>query len=227
MAKGKFRNYNFSDRRTEVTTKESEEDIIDLETSEQPEEPVVAVEDTVEEQVAVSEEVASEEVSEPVVELPIVEPVVPTTPVVKHEPHLVTLLKGLKMKLAGLIEHTGAGKTEEPVTGASRRYSVYKHVKEILNISDPAEFKKQMNVFHNLIKEGYGDVFNEKNLFKFPNEWPGTSHEFQEYRKILQLLIETRTPEGLKHFGERLDLDKFGLKLSQKERQNLVSYLNI
>ena len=130
MAKGKFRNYNFPNRRDNVTPEEPKTEIEEVNltetTSETDEvsttEEVTEISEVVNETASVIEVSATTEpelepvsvVTEPVttetetvttVIEPValtIEPDVRVTSEKKHAPHLSALLKGLKMKLASL-----------------------------------------------------------------------------------------------------------------------------
>lgn len=156
-------------------------------------------------------------------------------PQVKEEEKVVSKTKTegftpvykVELDLNSYAEAMDKKKAIVPEEGGKWQYSLYTTVKSILNAKTQEEFNAEWNtllLFFNKNKEG---IFNEKFIYRFPEQWPGSNNEFTSFRRIVYLIIQTADPKARKKGMAEINMTLVTEGLNEAQRNRLLAFYGV
>jgi len=118
----------------------------------------------------------------------------------------------------------GAVVTKEE--GGRWNYTIYNLLLGILNAQDQVTFNLKWNTvlrFYNRNK----DILTGYVVTRYPNQWPGSSAEFVNYRRIIFLVTETADPQKRKDALKTIHLDTLFSGMTQAQSAKLIAFYQV
>ena len=170
-------------------------------------------------------------VSEPVAAAAPAAPEVPTVPAVKEELKAksktekgFTPVYKVEIDLISYAEAMDNKKSIVPEEGGKWQYSLYNTIKSVLGAKNQEDFNKEFNTILAFFLKNKDGVFNEKWIFRFPEQWPGSPNEFNFFRRIVYLIIQTADPKGRKKALEDINMEIVTQGLPENQRNMLFNF---
>jgi hypothetical protein len=130
----------------------------------------------------------------------------------------------IELELSSYSEAMDKSKAINPEEGGKWQYSLFTTIRNTLSNKSQEEFNKEWNtllLFFNKNKEG---IFNEHFIFRFPEQWPGSSNEFSIFRRILFTIIQTADPKNRKKNLSEINLELVTTGLTEVQRNNILNF---
>ena len=164
---------------------------------------------------------------------PVVQDIKPAeteTAKVQHKSSHSQAQKGFKpvykveLELTGYAEAMDKSKPMVPAEGGKWQYSLFKAIKSIFLAKSQEDFNNEFNTvlsFFNKNKEG---TFNEKFIFRFPENWAGSQNEYTQNRRLIYLIIQTADPKGRKKALDEINMELVAAGMSEAQKQMLFNF---
>lgn len=110
--------------------------------------------------------------------------------------------------------------------GGKWNYTIYGLLMGILNSADQVSFNLKWNTvlrFYNKNK----DILTGYVTVRYPNQWPGSSSEFVNYRRIIFLVTETADPQKRKDALKTIHLDTLFSGMTQAQSAKLIAFYQV
>lgn len=107
--------------------------------------------------------------------------------------------------------------------GGKWNYTIYSLLLGILNSQDQVTFNLKWNTvlrFYNRNK----DILTGYVVTRYPNQWPGSSAEFVNYRRLIFLVMETADPQKRKEALKTIKLDTLFSGMTQAQSAKLIAF---
>jgi len=133
----------------------------------------------------------------------------------------------VELDLANYAEAMDKKKVINPEEGGKWQYSLFTTIKSILNAKDQEEFNKEWNtllMFFNKNKDG---IFNENFIYRFPEQWPGSTNEFTIFRRVIFVILQTADVKGRKKALESLNLGKVAEGMTEAQKNKLFNFYGV
>lgn len=114
-----------------------------------------------------------------------------------------------------------------PEEGGRWQYSLFTTLKSILSAKTQEDFNKEWATVLNFFFENKDGIFNEKFIMRFPQYWPGTDTEFNLFRNLVWLIIQTADKAKRKTNLKSINLDNIFSKLKEEEKNKLINFYQI
>lgn len=183
---------------------------------------------------AVSDEVV--ETKEVVSAAPaVVEAVQTKTEEVKEEPKDVKRQAKEGFKPVFKIENSLASYAEAmdrknsivPEEGGRWQYSLYTTIKSILNTTNSEDFTKEWSTLLHFFNKNKDGIFNENFIFRFPEQWPGSTTEFTIFRRIVYMVIQTADPKERKKALASINMAMVVEGLNEDAKNKIFSFYGV
>jgi hypothetical protein len=132
-----------------------------------------------------------------------------------------------KMTMASLDSYVDKMKPGLPIpadVGARNQFALWKLFESVIETAPEAEFKKLWSVilaFFNADKSG---VFGERYVYRFADQWVWSIDELNSMQRILNLVINTKTPATRALDIKRISIAKTVEGFSEKAKERLNNY---
>ena len=161
-----------------------------------------------------------------VIETPQAAPVeVKSAPVIQSEKGFKPVYK-IEANLIGYSEAMAIGKPITPEEGGKWQYSLYKTILGILNNQNAEEFKAEMQTLLQYFFQNKDNIFNEKFIYRFPAQWPGSQTEFNLYRRVVFVLIQTANPKTRSKEAGKLNLEKVSEGMTEDQKNKFINFFS-
>lgn len=203
---------NLSAKETKVEVKQSEVEEVQTSSEEQVQEstevestPVVQVKETPKPEVKTS----AKEQSKP-------QPKESFTPVFKVEIDLISYSE--------VMDPKNSISSEE---GAKWQYNLFSVIRRTFNVSTQEEFNKEWTTILNFFNKHKDGIFNERYMFRFLENWPGSPSEYIAFRDMVFLLIQTADPKVRKSYLRDKTTDHYANVLTEQQKNTLLAYYEV
>lgn len=133
----------------------------------------------------------------------------------------------VELELTGYAEAMDPKKPMVPEVGGKWQYSLFKAIKSCFSAASQeifnAEFGTVVNFFHKN-KDGF---FNEKFIFRFPEQWPGSSNEYTQNRRLIFMIIQTADPKTRKKSLEGINMELVAEGMAEAHKQMLFNFYHM
>lgn len=161
-----------------------------------------------------------------VIETPQAAPVeVKSAPVIQSEKGFKPVYK-IEANLIGYSEAMAIGKPITPEEGGKWQYSLYKTILGVLNNQNAEEFKAEMQTLLQYFFQNKDNIFNEKFIYRFPAQWPGSQTEFNLYRRVVFVLIQTANPKTRAKEAGKLNLEKAAEGMTEDQKNKFINFFS-
>ena len=150
----------------------------------------------------------------------------PAAPVSTTEEGFKPVYK-VQLDLANYAEAMDRKKSIVPEEGGKWQYSLFTTIKNVLSTKDQEQFNKEWNtalVFFHQNKDG---IFNENFLFRFPEQWPGSSTEFTAFRRIAYVMIQTADAKARRKALQDINMELVVQGLKEDQRTRLLNFYQV
>lgn len=145
-------------------------------------------------------------------------------PAVKTQQEGFTPVMKVQRDLVNYAEAMDNKKSIVPEEGGKWQYSLFSTIKEVLNAKDQEQFNREFNTALQFFHQNKDGIFNENFLFRFPEQWPGSSNEFTSFRRIVYVMIQTANAKTRKAELKHVNLELVVEGLSQAQRTKLLNF---
>lgn len=128
-----------------------------------------------------------------------------------------------RLTIEALEIYIGVMDPAKPVdsqTGARQQYNLWRTINMVITRIPTEDFNEAWNIILATFAEHRFDVFAERYVFRFPDEWANSKEDFILFNSLLNLILETcdsaKRKEGLKN----INLDKVLGKIQSDEGRN-------
>jgi len=135
------------------------------------------------------------------------------TPVYKVELELINYAEAMDKKNAMISEQ-----------GGKWQYSLFKAIKSCFMATSQEAFNAEFNTVLNFFNKNKDGIFNEKFIFRFPENWSGSSAEYSQNRRLVYLIIQTADPKNRKKALEQINMMLVAEGMSEPHKQMLFNY---
>lgn len=132
-----------------------------------------------------------------------------------------------KMTMASLDSYVDKMKPGLPIAadvGARNQHALWKLFESVIETAPETEFKKLWSVilaFFNADKTG---VFGERYVYRFADQWVWSIDELNSMQRIINLVINTKTPATRALDVKRISIPKTVEGFSEKAKERLNNY---
>ena len=167
----------------------------------------------------------------------------PTTPVVETKPAEVVKAdaeqpkasatqtqKGFKpvykveLELTGYAEAMDKKNTMVPEQGGKWQYNLFKAIKSCFAAASQDVFNAEFGTVVNFFQKNKDGIFNEKFIFRFPENWPGSPNEYTQNRRLVYLIIQTADPKTRKKALEQINMEMVAEGMTEAQKQMLFNF---
>lgn len=165
------------------------------------------------------------------------EPIVKTKPAkvvesVTEQPKASTTQnqKGFKpvykteLELTNYAEAMNKNNTIIPEQGGKWQYSLFNIIKSCFEAKTQEEFNREFATILNFFQKNKDGIFNEKFIFRFPENWPGSDVEYTQNRRIIYLIIQTADPKTRKKALEQINMELVSEGMPEAHKQMLFNF---
>ncbi len=146
-------------------------------------------------------------------------------PVIQSEKGFKPVYK-IEANLIGYSEAMAIGKPITPEEGGKWQYSLYKTILGVLNNQNAEEFKAEMQTLLQYFFQNKDNIFNEKFIYRFPAQWPGSQTEFNLYRRVVFVLIQTANPKARAKEAGKLNLEKAAEGKTEDQKNKFINFFS-
>lgn len=114
-----------------------------------------------------------------------------------------------------------------PEEGGKWQHSLYMLIKGTLNVPEQETFNQEWNTILQFFNKNKDGIFNEKFIFRFPEQWTGSATEFTSFRRLVYTIIQTADPKSRKKVLESINFDMVAEGLTEVQRNKLISFYQI
>jgi hypothetical protein len=169
---------------------------------------------------AVTEQKKEEAVQAPVPQKPVEAP----APTPKTQQEGFTPVYKVQLDLASYAEAMDNKKSIVPEEGGKWQYSLFTTLKATLNAKDQDTFNKEWNTALQFFHQNKDGIFNENFIFRFPEQWPGSSTEFTSFRRIVYMMIQTANAKTRKTALRDINMELVVEGLNQAQRTKFLNF---
>ena len=207
-----------------IQEEESEEGVTELEPTE---EVATEVETTKEEvQVELPENTTEKESEEEVTELEPTEEVKEESVETEDKPQQpkqdrgAILMHKVEFELNNFAEAMDPKKSITKEAAAQWHMTLFLLIKRVLSTEEQSDFNTEWGTLLGFINKNRDGVYSEKWIFRHTDAWSGSASEFNQYRRLIMLILNTADPKGRKAAMSEINFELLveGLKPVQVNR---------
>lgn len=133
----------------------------------------------------------------------------------------------VELDLNGYAEAMAKTAAIVPEQGGQWQYSLFGSIKGILQTQDQEAFNQEWATLLQFFHKNKDGVFNEKFIFRFPEQWPGSTNEYTINRRVLYVILQTADVQTRAKALRELDLSLAFEGLSEDQRGKLFSFYGV
>lgn len=185
----------------------------------------------------VAEEV---EVPQPVEELqPVVEEVQPTrgntkttqvvdeSPLLSKKDHGAMLMHKIEFELNNFAEAMDPKRSITKEEAAQWHMSLFLLIKRVLNTPEQADFNIEWGTLLGYINKNRDGVYSENWIFRHTDAWSGSGAEFNQYRRLIVLILNTANPKTRKAEMANINFERLVEGLKQAPVNRLGAFYSV
>lgn len=147
----------------------------------------------------------------------------PKASVSQHQKGFKPVYK-VELELSGYAEAMDKKNTMVPEVGAKWQYSLFKAIKSIFNAATQEAFNNEFNTVLSFFNKNKDGIFNEKFIFRFPENWPGSQNEFTQNRRLIYLIMQTADPKARRKALDEINMEMVAEGLTEPQKQMLFNF---
>ena len=207
-----------------IQEEESEEGVTELEPTEEVATEVETTEEEV--QVELPENTTEEESEEEVTELEPTEEVKEESVETEDKPQQpkqdrgAILMHKVEFELNNFAEAMDPKKSITKEAAAQWHMTLFLLIKRVLSTEEQSDFNTEWGTLLGFINKNRDGVYSEKWIFRHTDAWSGSASEFNQYRRLIMLILNTADPKGRKAAMSEINFELLveGLKPVQVNR---------
>lgn len=128
--------------------------------------------------------------------------------------------------LSTLMDYAKTVVVGKPITvkdAVANNQSLLALFKVILSQSQE-EFNKDWNTVLSVFNKYKTETFNERMLFRYSEYWTDGQKNYNLYRVLVTLAINTANPDTRRLYLNSINLEKFNLSLSPSQMQKIIAF---
>lgn len=130
----------------------------------------------------------------------------------------------IELELTNYAEAMDKKNTIVPEEGGKWQYTLFKTIKSCFAATSQDVFNAEFNTIINFFQKNKDGIFNEKFIFRFPENWPGSQNEYTQNRRLLYLIIQTTDPKTRKKVLEQINMEIVAEGMTESQKQMLFNY---
>lgn len=160
--------------------------------------------------------------------VPVVETVVPValeTTEEKEEPQPkqdrgAILMHKVEFELNNFAEAMDPKKSITKEAAAQWHMTLFLLIKRVLSTEEQSDFNTEWGTLLGFVNKNRDGVYSEKWIFRHTDAWSGSASEFNQYRRLIMLILNTADPKGRKAAMSEINFELLveGLKPVQVNR---------
>lgn len=207
-----------------IQEEESEEGVTELEPTEEVATEVETTEEEV--QVELPENTTEKESEEEVTELEPTEEVKEESVETEDKPQQpkqdrgAILMHKVEFELNNFAEAMDPKKSITKEAAAQWHMTLFLLIKRVLSTEEQSDFNTEWGTLLGFINKNRDGVYSEKWIFRHTDAWSGSASEFNQYRRLIMLILNTADPKGRKAAMSEINFELLveGLKPVQVNR---------
>lgn len=130
----------------------------------------------------------------------------------------------VELELTGYAEAMDKAKPMVPADGGKWQYSLFKAIKSIFLAKSQEDFNNEFNTVLSFFNKNKDGIFNEKFIFRFPENWSGSQAEYTQNRRLVYLIIQTADPKGRKKALDQINMEMVAEGMTEAQKQMLFNF---
>ena len=130
----------------------------------------------------------------------------------------------VELELIGYAEAMDKKNSMVPEAGGKWQYSLFKAIKSIFNAATQEAFNNEFNTILSFFNKNKDGIFNEKFIFRFPENWPGSPNEYTQNRRLIYLIIQTADPKTRRKALDEINMEMIAEGLTEAQRGMLFNF---
>lgn len=130
----------------------------------------------------------------------------------------------VELELIGYTEAMDKAKPMVPADGGKWQYSLFKAIKSIFLAKSQEDFNNEFNTVLSFFNKNKDGIFNEKFIFRFPENWPGSQAEYTQNRRLVYLIIQTADPKGRKKALDQINMEMVAEGMTEAQKNYLYNF---
>jgi hypothetical protein len=127
-------------------------------------------------------------------------------------------------QLQGYFDAMNPPKIINEDEGGRQQYSLFNTIRSIMNEPDPTVFSTKWNTLLIFVNQRSNTLFNMTNMYRFPNNWPGSEGELSIFRRLMWLVMETAHPQTRKQGLRDINMERALAGLTETQRSNVINF---
>lgn len=111
-----------------------------------------------------------------------------------------------------------------PEQGGKWQYTLFKTIKNCFTAATQDIFNTEFGTVVNFFQKNKEGIFNEKFIFRFPENWPGSQNEYTQNRRLIYLIIQTSDPKTRRKNMNDINMEMVAEGMSEVHKQLLFNY---
>lgn len=133
----------------------------------------------------------------------------------------------VELELTGYADAMDKKNVMVPEQGGKWQYSLFKAIKSCFNATSQDIFNAEFNTIINFFHKNKDGIFNEKFIFRFPENWPGSQNEYTQNRRLVYLIIQSADPKTRKKVLEQINMELVAEGMTEAQKQMLFNYYQL
>lgn len=130
----------------------------------------------------------------------------------------------VELELTGYAEAMDRKNTVVPEQGGKWQYSLFKAIKSCFAAKSQEDFNNEFNTILSFFNKNKDGIFNEKFIFRFPENWPGSATEYTQNRRLVYLIIQSADHKGRKKALEQINMEMVAEGMTEAQKQMLFNF---
>lgn len=130
----------------------------------------------------------------------------------------------VELELTGYAEAMDKKNTVVPEQGGKWQYSLFKAIKSCFAAKSQEDFNNEFNTILSFFNKNKDGIFNEKFIFRFPENWPGSPTEYTQNRRLVYLIIQTADAKARKKALEQINMEMVAEGMTEAQKQMLFNF---
>lgn len=130
----------------------------------------------------------------------------------------------VELELTGYAEAMDKKNVMVPEVGGKWQYSLFKAIKSTFAAATQEAFNSEFNTILSFFNKNKDGIFNEKFIFRFPENWPGSPNEYTQNRRLVYLIIQTADPKARRKALDEINMEMVAEGLQEDQKQKLFNF---
>ena len=147
----------------------------------------------------------------------------PKASVSQHQKGFKPVYK-VELELTGYAEAMDKKNVMVPEVGGKWQLALFKAIKNVFNAPTQEAFNSEFNTVLSFFNKNKDGIFNEKFIFRFPENWPGSPNEYTQNRRLIYLIIQTADPKNRRKALDEINMEMVAEGLTEPQKQMLFNF---